>query len=431
MNARRGTLGLWLGASLLAYAWLGYGQNRADFGTLLATFAALFGGYLLALRGDTLASERYLLGAAALFRLTFLLAVPALSDDYVRFVWDGRWGAEGQNPYLILPIEYPDRALFSQLNSPGYYTVYPPLNQVFFALGAWLFPQNLLGHLLVLRGVIFAGEAGTVALLHILLRRSGKPTRLALLYALNPLVIVELSGNLHFEGVALALLLLAVWKLETGRWWRAALAWSGAVAVKLIPLLFLPVLVRRMEWGKALVFGGVVGLVNVALFGPFLEPALLRNFTSSLNLYFQKFEFNASLYYLVREVGFWWKGYNIIQKAGPWLLAVSALGTGYLALRRGTSGAFPWTNLLFIHTLYLALATTVHPWYLTYLIGFAALTPFRYPLVWSAMAVLSYATYANPDFRENLWLTAIAYAVVYGYLLWELRRQASNRFSDA
>lgn len=432
MNARQGILfWLWLSASLLAYAWLGYGQNRAEFGTLLGTFGLMFVGYGLAIRGTALASERSLLLAAGLFRLVFLLAVPALSDDYARFVWDGRWLAEGQNPYLILPAEYPDRALFSQLNSPGYFTVYPPLNQAFFAFGAGLFPENLLGHLVVLRLVVFAGEAGTVTLLRALLRRSGRPTRLALLYALNPLVIVELSGNLHFEGVVLALLLLAILGLETGRTWLAALAWGLAVSVKLIPLLFLPVLVRRLGWGRSVAFGLVVAAVNVGLFLPFLSTELIQNFGSSLNLYFQKFEFNASIYYLVREAGFWWKGYNVIAKAGPWLLAISALGIGYLALRRPVSSEFPWTKLLFIHTLYLALATTVHPWYLTYLVAFAVLTPFRYPLVWSATAILSYATYANSDFRENLFLTTLEYLLVYGWLIWELRRQASSRVSAA
>jgi hypothetical protein len=431
MTGRRGTFWLWLIASLLAYAWLGYGQSRTDFGTLIGTFGLLFSGYGLAIRGTTLASERSLLLAAGLFRLIFLLAIPALSDDYVRFIWDGRWLAEGRNPYLILPTEYPDRALFSHLNSPGYYTVYPPLNQFLFGLGAWWFPNHLFGHLIVLRLVIFTGEAGTVALLRTLLRRSGKPTRLALLYALNPLVIVELSGNLHFEGVVLALLLLAIFWLENGRVWFSALAWGLAVAVKLIPLLFLPLLIRRIGWGRSLAFGLLVGLVNVALFLPFLEPALVENFTSSLSLYFRKFEFNASVYYLVREGGFWWKGYNIIQKAGPWLLAISTLGIGYLALRRSANTGFPWTKLLFIHTLYLALATTVHPWYLTYLVAFATFTPYRYPLVWSATAVLSYATYATAGFQENLGLTALEYAVVYGYLFWEVRRQASSRLSAA
>lgn len=431
MNSRRGTFWLWLIASLLAYGWLGYGQQRSDFGSLLGTFGLVFVGYLLAIRHPSLATERDLLLAGGLFRLVFLVAIPTLSDDYVRFLWDGRWLAEGYNPYLILPTEYPTRELVDQLNSPGYYTVYPPLNQFIFALGAWLFPTDLLGHVIVLRGVILGAELGTVLLMRALLRRRNQPTRLALLYVLNPLVIVELTGNLHFEGVALLFLLLAVFWLETGKLVLAAVSWALAVAVKLIPLMFLPVLIRWLGWGKACFIGVVVVLVNFALFGPFLEAEFLANVTSSLNLYFQKFEFNASVYYLVREVGYGWKGYNIIQKAGPWLLAMAAAGIGYLALRRGTFAAFPWSRALFMHTLYLALATTVHPWYLTYVIAFAVFTSFRYPFVWSATAVLSYATYAQAAFRENLWLTTVEYALVYGCLLWELRRQASNRRSAA
>jgi hypothetical protein len=48
-------------------------------------------------------SEVALIGAALLFRLLLLFAVPALSDDFYRFLWDGRLSLEGINPFLYTP----------------------------------------------------------------------------------------------------------------------------------------------------------------------------------------------------------------------------------------------------------------------------------------------------------------------------------------
>ena len=49
-------------------------------------------------------------------------------------------------------------------------------------------------------------------------------------------------------------------------------------------------------------------------------------FFQSIDLYYRKFEFNAGLYYLLRFVGQWATGYNLIRWLGPGL-ALLALST--------------------------------------------------------------------------------------------------------
>ncbi len=152
------------------------------------------------------------------------------------------------------------------------------------------------------------------------------PARNILLYALNPLVIVELTGNLHFEALMITFVLASVYLLRRQKLVLSGVAMALAVCTKLLPLIFLPLYLRRLGWKTALLFYAAVGAASAALFLPLITPELVTGMRDSVELYFQKFEFNASIYYLIREVGYYQKGYNIIQQAGRWLAISTFLG---------------------------------------------------------------------------------------------------------
>jgi hypothetical protein len=143
---------------------------------------------------------------------------------------------------------------------------------------------------------------------------------------------------------------------------------------------------------------------------------LISGILSSLSLYFQRFEFNASIYYLLREAGYWIFGYNIIAFSGKIIAIVSLVGILWFSIQ---SKDFIKTAL-WIFSFYLALATTVHPWYISTLVAISIFTPFRYPIFWSFLIFLSYATYQTPAYTENLSLVALEYTIVYGFLMYEI-----------
>lgn len=428
-----------------AYAGLAFATPRASFGQLVGLFAVALGTYAWLLHSRL--PLRWGLGAALAFRLLWLPATPALSDDIFRFRWDGLLVAHGVNPFQFRPDEIiadgartalsdaavrnvvlPElQQLYRQLNSPHYYSVYPPVCQAVFGGAARLFPASEHGFITCLRLIIIAAEAGTAWLLLALLAETGWPRARALRYLLHPLVIVELTGNLHFEALALSFLLLAIWLLSRQQWAKSAGALALGVAAKLLPLLVLPLLVRRLGWRRFLAYAGVVTGALLVLFSPFLSVALVVNISRSLNLYFRSFEFNASIYYVLRTIGYQLTTYNEIARIGPALALTSGLLGLVLAWRerRLTTASLVQTLLLML-TAYYALATTVHPWYLTLLIGLGALSRFRFPLVWGGLAVLSYATYRTSAYTENLWLVALEYVVTFGILVWELRLGSSR-----
>jgi hypothetical protein len=424
--------------SLCGYIWIGYGTIRSDFVQLIVLFGLLSGLYLLALYRKVFdVGFPLILGSAMLLRASLMFMTPNLTDDYFRYIWDGLLFAHGYNPYLILPSQFINsshaitgitNSLYAGLNSPNYYTVYPPVCEFIFGLSAKLAGGNILGNIIIIRLVILLAEFGVIIFLNRLASKLALLPNVVALYAFNPLVIIELTGNLHLEAVMLLFLVLAIYLLILRKQLYAALSFGLAVSVKLLPLIFLPLLIKRLGLAKSTLFYAVVGATLVVLFLPFYSVDLIPNFLSSLRLYFQTFEFNASLYYLLRWIGYQFTGYNIIATLGTVLAIVTFLTIIAIAVREKT---VTWLSLfqgmLMCLTAYFLLATTVHPWYITSLVLISLFTSYRYPILWSVVIILSYAAYRTVPYSENLWLVAVEYIVVLSCMGYELFREISGR----
>ncbi|AEE49611.1 hypothetical protein [Haliscomenobacter hydrossis] len=424
---------LLLGSVMIASMYhLGYVCQQDDFWPLLGSYAIFFGAYALVIK--TVNDPRQVQGYLALgigLRLLLLFSVPNLSDDVYRYLWDGHLWLNGINPFVHPPSYYLQHPplpagltvdLYSKLNSPDYHTIYPPVAQGLFTLSCALFPKNMYASIVVMKVVVVLSELGSLRLLSLLLRRNGSPAPHILLYALNPLIILELTGNLHLEGLMIFFLLLSLWLLSKNSYSWATLAIAGSVASKLLPLMFLPFFIRRWGWPKwSVQYFMLMGLALLLLFMPMLSLAFLRGFGSSLDLYFQRFEFNAGIYYLLRWVFMVLTGYNFILFLGP---ALSLFALYAIVKMAKAEVDLSWEKLpvvmLFAFSMYLSTATIIHPWYLALPVAICVLTPFRFPILWSGLVVLSYSHYDGGLFQENYWLIALEYLGLAGYLWIEL-----------
>lgn len=405
---------------------LGYGPSQSDGWAIAGLYGFLFAVYGFIVKWGSEKAYPFFFWLAILLRLSLLAATPNLSDDCYRFIWDGRLILQGMNPFDQTPralMPGQDEALFAQLNSPDYHTVYPPVAQLVFALSVWLFPKSLMGAMVMLKVIHAAIDIVALWLLARLVKKWELPRRQVLIYALNPLIIIELTGNLHFEGAMVCLLALALIWMEGGKWYRSAWAFAGAIGAKLLPLMFLPFLIRRMKWPKVFYWSSLLGAGLLILFLPMLNSVFFSNMGSSLGLYFRSFEFNAGFYYLARWVGFQLKGYNLIHAIGPAFALLTFLLIIGLAWREKRTDVrnlpLVWLGAI---TIYLLFSTTVHPWYLALPVFFSALTSFRFPLLWSALAPLSYLAYLSPEVKELPWVGWVEYSLVLGMLAWEYRR---------
>ena len=115
-------------------------------------------------------------------------------------------------------------------------------------------------------------------------------------YVLNPLIIVELMGNVHFEGIMICFLVAFLYYLFIGKYKGAAIFWTLAIGTKIIPLILAPVLVRKMGIKKFAYWGTISAIILFLLFIPFVNVHLISDYKASIKLFYHLFE--CYYYYL-------------------------------------------------------------------------------------------------------------------------------------
>ncbi|MEM9337305.1 MAG: glycosyltransferase family 87 protein [Bacteroidota bacterium] len=420
---------------ILSISYLSIFIERSQSTLLVSTYCVAFLAYIFIPKSE--GSFNLLVGVGLLARLMLLFSLPSLSDDLYRFIWDGTLLKNGIHPFEHLPGYYLDKGveginqkLFDRLNSADYFTIYPPLNQFIFWLSAMIGGSNWLIGATVIRLFLFVGDLGAFFFLQKLLRHYEKDSRLAFWYFLNPLVILEFTGNLHFEGVVVCFLLMGVYFYERAKKWSSALFLGLAIGTKLLPLIYLPYFfihgLRKKTWAVAIA-AGIIALVTLL---PLLNEHFINGMQSSLDLYFRRFEFNASMYYLAREVGYLVYGYNNIAVIGPFLSVVSFISILLISvLGVYKKWRIPQT-LLLILTCYLLFTTTVHPWYTLPLVALGLLCGGWYPVAWSFFIFITYVGYTKVGFHLPLYAVVLEYLMLFLFMLMERNSHVRHRVSD-
>ncbi len=419
---------------LSAYFFIAYFVKRTDTAALFLAVAFVSALYAMLIRPRSILPENfnYSLGLAFALRLVFLFAPTALSDDVYRFIWDGRLMEAGMNPYAYLPEELMRsrlagrptfEELFPHLNSPGYYSLYPPVLQGLFFLSVKCSFGMLSLAVVNLRLFVLAAEFGTFFFLVRILKLLHIDRKRIFIYAFNPLVIIELSGNLHMEAVMIFFLSGALYFLLLRRMSWSAVCFALAVSTKVIPLILLPLIVRKTGLRAGTAFAALAAVVCIVLFLPFVNQTLLRHLADSFGLYFHQFEFNASMYYLSKWLECRVTGQEAIRFTG---ILLPLLSTGLILwfsfrIKKDNYRLVVFERALAVLCTYYLFSPVVHPWYLAFPVMLSVFVPFRYALVWSVLAFLSYAHYAVFPYREPVVLLWMEYVVVGTVILWEYR----------
>ena len=197
------------------------------------------------------------LGTTALFGLTLVLLPSLPSDDIFSYILYGRiTTVHGANPLISTPADFSHDPFLSLVFWRDVRSVYGPvwlLLSAGLSLVAQAFGGSLALYVALFKLLGFAAHMINAWLIWRILGRIAPSRQLqgTLLYAWNPLCLLEFCASGHNDVVMLTLLLLAVYCL-TRQWELPALVLFGlSISVKYVPIVLLPfylaLVARRMR----------------------------------------------------------------------------------------------------------------------------------------------------------------------------------------
>ena len=353
-------------------------------------------------------------------RAVTMFSTPILEDDFYRYMWDGAVVAGGHDPYRYAPAEvlaadgdsaaelaalselaHASTPVVQRINHPQLTTIYPPLAQAAFALGAGIDAFNLT----VWRLILLLFEGLTVALLYLGLRRLGRSPLWLAIYLWNPLVVKELVNSAHMDGLLLPLLAAALLLMLLDKGVLASLFLALAAGVKLWPVLLLPTVLRPLlaEPRKLLAALAVFSAASSATAWWIYRQAGgdtgLTAFSVGWNM---NDAFFLALHWIVGNVlevlDFQWLDSAAVSRA---LVVTASLWLGFWLNKRVAADADELCRrFLILAAVVFLLSPAQFPWYYTWLVPFLVLAPSPALLLLTVLLPLYYLRFYL-DFRNS------------------------------
>ncbi len=409
---------------------------------------------------------------AALFRVTVIFVAPTLSTDQFRYTWEGRLITLGLSPYLYAPndptlLPYRD-GFWPLVQQKETASPYPPLAQLT-AVGEYaLLGESLLGPKLAAALFDLLNCAALVWLLGLYKKERWR----VIFYAWCPLPILEFGLSGHNDALMLFFLLVAVGLTVQRKPGLAAITLGLACLAKFTPLFVLPLFLvgwqtvrqthdplteqsstdtqpgqniakgKNIGWGwrailnwRNLIYPSLTLVMVIMGYVPFL--ILGRGAIGSILEYTGSWHDNDALLFSFLN--------NLAGAGIAKLVTIAILGASILLLsfRPRLSQVFSLPRrMMLILGLTLLVASTVHPWYMTWIVILLPLvwgekfgTGFSFKwwdvawLLYCALGQLPYLTYAG-DGSAYAWASPLEYLPLYAAAGWTFWRwQVSQRLT--
>jgi len=302
----------------------------------------------------------------------------------------------GYSPYLVVPGDPAVRGLHiaetRDLNHPDLPSPYPAGAQLFFRAVTAIHESTF-----AMKVAFVVCDFAIIFVLLDVLRREKRGGHLVLAYAWNPLLAIEVAGSGHIDIVGALLLLVSYAALR--RRWRAiaAVGFVLAVAVKLLPIVLLPLYWKRVRTRDAVLAVAVTGLLYV----PFLNHNVP---IGSLGTFVNSFRFNDPVFL----------GLELV--APPQIVAGLAVLVGLLTatwLRskwpEPSPDAFAWPMAAS-----LLCAPVVYPWYLFWTLPFLRSVSTLPIIIWTVSIIPTYIVWHLRTLGRPWWVPTWMMLLEYG-----------------
>jgi alpha-1,6-mannosyltransferase len=371
-------------------------------------------------------SDRLLIGVilavAVICRLTLLFSPPTLSDDIFRYVWDGKMQNQGINPYLYPPeapeIDHLRDEFHVDINNKHISTIYPPLTEMMFRL------TDFIWHHPVAMKILFTlCDLWIIVLIFGMLRDKQLPMSRALIYAWNPLVMVEFAGSGHNDTLALGLMLAALLAIKARKPIPAMAYLAFSFLAKFFAVVLIPEFYRVIRRIKPF---WLIPLIVIVFYLPYIDAG--AQLFHGLMVYGDKWRFNDSIFsILVYTTG------SLTYAKG----IIAVLFSGIVLFRFFLPGD-PYKTAYWIVGAYLLLTPTLQPWYMVWLIPFLCLYPNRAWILLTGLIPISYHVIIQfihtGIWSESSWIRYVQFIPFYGVLIFDLIRdklqQTSPKIQD-
>jgi len=360
-------------------------------------------------------SLKIIISFAVVFHIIGIIATPQFEDDFFRYLWDGYIFFESGNPYQYAPsAHFSDTSipaiyqnLLNQINYPDIKTIYAPLLQYSFWLSHGLFPADILG-----LKIIYSLCNLAIILMLVKLTKA----RHILLYAWNPLVIKEVAFTAHPDILGIVFLIAAIYFFASQPK-TAAICLGFSVCSKPFAWIIAIYILWRFKLIQFIVF-----LLTVAiLYSPFI---MAGNESAGLFAFGNHWEFNAAIY-------------SLFSYAMPNHYAKAVCGVLFMGMMIYYFVLFQKTNVanirgdLLIGSL-LLLSPVINPWYLLWVLPFAAMRHYITPWVMSFALLFSYFSGINlhsehlQAYQLAIWVKPVEYTLITLAIVYDIRKHLAN-----
>jgi hypothetical protein len=183
-----------------------------------------------------------LIGLSIIIKLAFIPLHPIGSDDYYRYVWDGKVQSNGINPYKYAPADTALNSLHSDIlpkliNFPDMKTIYPPLSEMIFRLSYLMCGESYIG----VKIFLFFFDLISIWGILLILRKLNLPYQNILIYSLCALPIFQYFIDAHLDGLGLPIFIFTIYFYLNEQKLLSLVFLAASICIKPLGMILIPI----------------------------------------------------------------------------------------------------------------------------------------------------------------------------------------------